>query len=146
MKQNEHYQHMAREVMWKRLAGLDGKALDQNGPPLTVQEFTERGQLQELLSQTWRDCPECLGVGRVRFAYTAIVTRHGYIVARADEDQPGYTPQDAFGTSPTLDLAKVRAKCLNNDLGVDEKEADRIVTSSIRAQSIREQNSQKELA
>jgi len=103
MKHNENYQHMAREVMRNRLADLDAKAADRNGSLLTVQEVTERGQIRELLSQTWRDCPECLGVGRVRFAYTTIVARHGYIIVRADEDQPGYTPQEVFGTTPTLE-------------------------------------------
>ncbi len=146
MKHNENYQHMAREVMRKRLADLDAKAADRNGSLLTVQEVAERGQIRELLSQTWRDCPECLGVGRVRFAYTTIVARHGYIIARADEDQPGYTPQEVFGTSSTLELAKVRAKRLNDDLGLGEKEAYFIVASSLRAQSIREQNSQTERA
>jgi hypothetical protein len=146
MKHNENYQHMAREVMRKRLASLDAKAADNCGPRLSVQESTERAQLQELLSQLWRDCPECLGVGRVRFAYTAVMTRYGYMIGRADEDQPGYTLQDAFGTSPTLDLAKVRAKRLNHDLGLDEKEAYCIVISSMRPENIREQNSQKERA
>lgn len=139
MKHNENYQHMAREVMRKRLDDLDARAV-ANGSLLSVPELTERSQLQELLSQTWRDCPECLGVGRVRFAYSTIMTRDGYIIGRADEDQPGYTPQDAFGTFTALDSAKSRAKRLNEDLGLDEKEALRIVISSLRAQSIREQH------
>jgi hypothetical protein len=144
MKHNENYKHIARDLTRKRLAELDTKAADNIGPLLTVHEFTEREQLKELLSQTWRDCPECLGVGRVRFAYTAIMTTPGYMVTRADEDQTGHTPQDVFGSFPTYDAAKAEAKRLNNDLGLDEQAADRIVTSSMRAQSIRDRNSQRE--
>jgi hypothetical protein len=144
MKYNENYQHIARELMQRRLAELDKKATDNHGPVLTVQESTERGQLQELLAQTWRDCPDCLGVGRVRFAYTAIVAREGYMVARADEDQAGHTPQHALGSFPSYDAAKARAQRLNKDLGLTHQEAYQIVTSSIRAENIREQNSQKQ--
>jgi hypothetical protein len=143
MRHNEHYQHIARELMRRRLADLEAKTARENWRCLSVQEATERGQLQDLLSQTWRDCPECLGVGRVRFAYAAIMTRHGYMIARADEDQPGHTPQEAFETFPTYDAAKAYAKRLNDDLGLEDQEAAAIVTSSIRAQNMQEQNSQK---
>jgi hypothetical protein len=144
MRHNENYQHIARELMRRRLAELDAKAASDNGRRLSVQEVTDREQLQELLSQTWRDCPECLGVGRVRFAYTSIMVRHGFMIARADEDQPGHTPQEALDSFPTYEAAKAYAKRLNDDLGLEDKEAAAIVTSSMRAQSIREQNSQRE--
>lgn len=146
MKNNEHYEHIARELMRKRLGELDTKAANYNGRPLTAHELTERVQLQELLGPTWRDCPGCLGVGRVRFAYTAIITTNGYMIARADEDQPGHTPQDVFGIFPISDAAKAHAQRLNNDLGLDEQTAYRIVTSSMRAQGIRERHSQRENA
>jgi hypothetical protein len=146
MKHNENYQHIARQLMRKRLAELDARAADNKGGVLTVEESTELGQLQELLAQTWRDCPDCLGVGRVRFAYTAFVGVGGYMIARADEDQAGYTPQDAFGAFSSYEAAKARANDLNKDLGLSFQEAYKIVTSSMRADNIRQRNSQKQSA
>jgi hypothetical protein len=145
LKHNENYQHIARELMRRRLAELDEMAENTNGTALTVEESMLRSQLQELLAQTWRDCPDCLGVGRVRFAYTAFVAVSGYVIARADEDQAGYTHQEAFGTFPSYEAAKARANDLNRDIGLSFQEAYKIVTSSMRAENIRQRNSEKQL-
>jgi hypothetical protein len=146
MKHNENYQHIARELMQKRLADLDKRAADNRGSVFTAQELTERDQLRELLAQTWRDCQDCLGVGRVRFAYTAVVALGSYMVARANEDQPGHALQDAFGAFPSYEAAKARANGLNKDLGISYHDAYQIVVSSMRAENIRQQNSEKQHA
>jgi hypothetical protein len=143
MRHNAQFQHIARLLMKRRLRELDTRAAAQPDSALTAEESAEREQLQELLSEAWRDCSECLGVGRVRFAYTGIIMRSGYVVSRVDEDQTGHTPQEVFGVFPSLDAAQGKADILNQHLGLDRKTAYGIVTSSLRAENIREQNSQR---
>lgn len=143
MRHNAQFQHIARLLMKRRLTELDIRAAAQTGSALTPDESQEREQLQELLSERWRDCSECLGVGRVRFAYTGIVRRDGYVISRVDEDQTGHTPQEVFGIFPSLDAAQGKADTLNHDLGLDRKTAYGIVTSSLREENIREQNSRR---
>jgi hypothetical protein len=138
MKHNEGFANLALELMRERLKELFAKqSLVQN-------ERTQLQQLAELVeSKHTRPCLECCGVGVVRFAYTPVVGKDSFILARADEDQAGYVPQPSLGKFPTYQCAQQAANKLNEEIGLDAKTAFGIATSSIRAQNLREQASGK---
>lgn len=136
MKHNETFERLALRLMKERLEQL------RNQSSLTEAEQLLAGQLADWVeSRHARQCDECQGVGMVRFAYTAVIGRKSFLIARADEDQAGHTPQPRFGAFPTLEEAQKRADILNADISLDKKTAYAIVTSSIRAQHIRERAS-----
>ena len=136
MKYNETFEQLALRLMKERLEQL------RNQPSLTEAEQVLASQLAGWVeSRHVRQCDECHGVGMVRFAYTAVIGPKSFLIGRADEDQTGHTPQPRFGAFPTLEDAQKRADLLNANNGLDKKTAYAIVTSSIRAQHIRERAS-----
>jgi len=138
MKHNESFGNIAQELMCERLKQLRAKqSLNQN-------EQTQLAQLAELVeSKHTRPCLECCGVGIVRFAYTPVIGKESFILGRADEDQAGHVPQPKLGKFPTYECAQQAAKKINEEIGLNVKTAFSIVTSSIRAQNLREQASAK---
>jgi len=138
MKHNESVANIALELMCEQLKQLRAK------PFLTQDQQTRLTQLVELVeSKHTRPCVECCGVGIVRFAYTAVLGKQSFILGRTDEDQAGHVPQPKLGTFPTYQCAQQAAKRLNEEIGLDDKTAFGIVTSSIRAQNLRERTSGK---
>jgi hypothetical protein len=83
-------------------------------------------------------CTECCGVGVVRFAYATGVGKDKFIIARADEDQPGHLPQAHLGSFASYEAAANEARYLNQMNGLDQKTAFGIVASTIREQHRRE--------
>ena len=137
MRHNDNFQGLALRLMKDRLQQLRG----QNS--LTE---AEQALITELV--TWveskhvRQCIECRGVGMVRFAYTAVIGNKSFLIGRADEDQAGHCPQARFGEFRSLQAAQEGADALNEANGLDKKTAYSIVTSTIRAQHIRERASE----
>ncbi len=71
-----------------------------------------------------------------RFAFTAIVTGDGttdaFIIGRADEHVPGYTPCPEYGEFKSYDAAKAQADTLNRAVGLSPVDAWTIVASTMR--------------
>jgi hypothetical protein len=65
-----------------------------------------------------------------RFAFTAIMTEHGAVVARVLEQTPGVWPQQEYGCFETWTQAQEFATVLNRSYGMDSIEAQHIVTSA----------------
>jgi len=68
---------------------------------------------------------------RLRFAFTAVVKFDGFIIGRADENVPGFTPFKAEGSFATREAAQDRADELNRHLGLSKEEALRIVGTAM---------------
>ena len=64
----------------------------------------------------------------MRYAFTAVVVpEHGYIIGMATEGTRGYTPVSNEGVFSSYDEATARAKKMNEQAGLSEKEAFDIV-------------------
>jgi hypothetical protein len=76
-------------------------------------------------------CPICGRELDVRSAFTPIVVEEGYILGRADENIPGYTPIYAK-VFDTIEEAEQTADELNERHGLTKKEAYEIIASTMR--------------
>ena len=80
-------------------------------------------------------CKECpLIKGAPRIAYTAVVYGKGFCIGKASEGIPGYQPMKPYihGSDPDgYQKASAHADQLNRDLGLDPKEAYRIILSTM---------------
>jgi hypothetical protein len=73
------------------------------------------------------------------WAWTWLVEEEGYTLGRVERDKPGYAPlRKPRQHWATQDEVKARVRTLNEAEGVSEEEALEIVTSSIRAQNVRD--------
>lgn len=136
MKHNDSFQGLALRLMEDRLQELRKQRSLTESEQTLVQELSRFVESKHV-----RQCDECCGVGMVRFAYTGVIGKTSFIIGRADEDQPGHTAQPRFGTFPSLEAAQKHADLLNEANGLDKKAAYDIVTSTIRAQHLRERAS-----
>jgi len=62
-----------------------------------------------------------------RFAFIAVMTEHGAVVARVLEQTPGIWPQQEYGCFETWTQAQEFATVLNQSYGIDPIEARHIV-------------------
>ena len=67
---------------------------------------------------------------RQRFAFTAVVTDNGAVVARVLEKTYGSSPQQEYGRFETWTQAQEFATVLNESYGIDAVEAQHIIISS----------------
>jgi hypothetical protein len=67
---------------------------------------------------------------RQRFAFTAVMTEDGAVVARVLERTYGIWPQQQYGRFETWTQAQEFATVLNESYGIDAVEAQHIVISS----------------
>ena len=67
---------------------------------------------------------------RQRFAFTAVMTEKGAVVARVLERTYGIWPQQQYGCFETWTQAQDFATALNESYGIDAIEAQHIVISS----------------
>ena len=67
---------------------------------------------------------------RQRFAFTAVMTANGAVVARVLEGTDGMWPQQQYGCFETWTQAQEFATVLNESYGIDAIEAQHIVISS----------------
>jgi hypothetical protein len=65
-----------------------------------------------------------------RFAFTAVMTENGAVVARVLEGTYGIWPQQQYGCFETWTQAQDFASGLNESYGIDSIEAQHIVISS----------------
>lgn len=65
-----------------------------------------------------------------RFAFTAVMTEHGAVVARVLEQAAGIWPQQEYGCFETWTQAQEFATVLNRSYGMDSIEAQHIVISA----------------
>lgn len=65
-----------------------------------------------------------------RFAFTAVMTEEGAVVARVLERTYGIWPQEQYGRFETWTQAQEFATVLNESYGIDAVEAQHIVISS----------------
>jgi hypothetical protein len=133
IKHNEQFANIALELMRDRLAELRAKASLNDADKKLL---TQLSALVE--SRHTAPCTECCGVGVVRFAYATGVGTDKFVIARADEDQPGHLPQPHLGSFPSYEAAANEATYLNQLNGLDQKTAFGIVASTIREQHRRE--------
>ena len=133
MRHNDSFRALALRLMEHRLQELRKQSSGTEEDLALAAELAKWTETKHA-----RVCDECCGVGMVRFAYTGILGSKSYVIARADEDQPGHCAQPAFGEFPTLQKAQDRADALNEANGLDKKAAYAIVISSIRAENVRE--------
>lgn len=76
-----------------------------------------------------------------RFAFTGVIRpvihegEDGYMIGRADEGIPGYTPVPSEGTFAKYDEAQARANRMNETLGLEPGEAWKIVASTLQGGS-----------
>jgi hypothetical protein len=99
-----------------------------------LMQLEDRGEGRDKLTRMLKDELERRKRRAVvrRHAYTAIVRVGGYVIGRADEGTPGYTPEPSFGTFTDYQKAKDRADKLNRALGLTEAEAMLIVLDTMR--------------
>lgn len=76
-------------------------------------------------------CPICGRELDVRSAFTPIVIEDGYILGRADENIPGYTPIE-YRVFDTYEEAQKMADELNESFGLSNKESYEIIMSTMR--------------
>ncbi len=77
---------------------------------------------------------EALLKARVRpaSAFTAVVGDRDYGIGRADKGTFGYTPCPQFGRFGSYEAAVAKAKELNEEMGLDEAEALKLVLGTMR--------------
>jgi hypothetical protein len=78
---------------------------------------------------------------RQRFAFTAVMTEDGAVVARVLERTYGIWPQQQYGCFETWTQAQEFATVLNESYGIDAVEAQHIVISSSLAARASKQGS-----
>jgi len=69
---------------------------------------------------------------RQRIAFVPVCSGNSFGLGVAEENEPGYYPQEQHGLFPTYEAASVRAEELNGKLGLTPDEAAHIVCTSMR--------------
>lgn len=139
MKHDHTIPALALRLMEDRLRELRKSASMSEADKALLNELT-----MWVESKHVRPCDECHGAGMVRFAFTATIGDKSFIIGRADEGQAGHCPQPRLGRFGTLEEAQQHADALNEANGLDRATAYSIVTSTIRAQHLRERASHRE--
>ncbi len=67
----------------------------------------------------------------MEYAFTAIVDADGYSIGRADVGISGYSPIPSEGKFDSYDAATDRANVMNSEMGLEPKEAIKIVLATM---------------